>query len=160
MYKVVICSGYYNPVHCGHLDNFYEAAKLGNKLIIIVNNDDQVKIKGSVPFMDEKQRLRIISSLKPVDEAILSIDQDGTVVETLKLIYDKYNFARGYCTKSNVEMIFAKGGDRVLGNTPEEAFCNRVGIKTVYNVGGGKSESSSSLISNVQNKIPFTGMVK
>lgn len=160
MYKIVICSGYYNPVHVGHLDNFYEAAKLGNKLIVIVNNDDQVNIKGSIPFMDENQRLRIISSLKPVDEAILSIDQDGTVVETLKLIYNKYNFARGYCVKSKVEIIFAKGGDRVLGNTPEELFCKRVGIQTVYGVGGGKSESSSSLISNARNKIPFTEMVK
>lgn len=149
-YKVVVCSGYYNPIHVGHLDNFYEAAKLGNHLVVIVNNDAQVKIKGSTPFMDQYQRLRIVSSIKPVDEAFLSIDTDGTVVESLKAIHTRYNFARGYCPQGRFEIIFAKGGDRTLGNTPEEIFCKSVGIKTVYAVGGGKTESSSSLISKVQ----------
>lgn len=144
--KIAVISGYFNPIHGGHLDYITEAAKLGDMLIVIVNNDDQVKVKGSVPFMDQDQRLRIVKMLKPVTEAILSIDEDGTVVKTLESIYTKYNFARGWIPKNTISIIFANGGDRKLGNTPEEEFCKRVGIETAYNVGGGKTESSSDLI--------------
>lgn len=144
--KIAVISGYFNPIHGGHLDYITEAAKLGDMLIVIVNNDNQVKIKGSVPFMDQDQRLRIIKMLKPVTKAILSIDEDGTVVKTLESIYTKYNFARGWTSKNTVSIVFANGGDRKLGNTPEEEFCKRVGIERAYNVGGGKTESSSDLI--------------
>lgn len=140
--KIAVISGYFNPIHGGHLDYITEAAKLGDMLIVIVNNDNQVKIKGSVPFMGQDQRLRIVKMLKPVTEAILSIDEDGTVVKTLESIYTKYNSAR----ENTVSIVFANGGDRKLGNTPEEEFCKRVGIETAYNVGGGKTESSSELI--------------
>ena len=144
--KIAVISGYFNPIHGGHLDYITEAAKLGDMLIVIVNNDNQVKIKGSVPFMDQDQRLRIVKMLKPVTEAILSIDEDGTVVKTLESIYTKYNSARGWIQKNTVSIVFANGGDRKLGNTPEEEFCKRVGIETAYSVGGGKTESSSDLI--------------
>jgi len=144
--KIAVISGYFNPIHGGHLDYITEAAKLGDMLIVIVNNDNQVKIKGSVPFMDQDQRLRIVKMLKPVTEAILSIDEDGTVVKTLESIYTKYNSARGWIQKNTVSIVFANGGDRKLGNTPEEEFCKRVGIETAYSVGGGKTESSSELI--------------
>lgn len=141
-------SGYFNPLHVGHLDYIYEAKKLGEKLLVIVNNDEQVKIKGSVPFMSQDDRIRIVESITPVSGAVLSIDTDGSVVETLKNIYNRYNLARGWCSNSTVSILFANGGDRKLGNTPEEEFCKEVGIETVYGVGGGKRESSSELIAN------------
>ena len=65
--KIVVISGYFNPIHSGHLDYIQEAKKLGDFLVVIVNNDDQVKIKGSIPFMDEEERARIVSSIKGVD---------------------------------------------------------------------------------------------
>jgi D-beta-D-heptose 7-phosphate kinase/D-beta-D-heptose 1-phosphate adenosyltransferase len=148
--KIVVCSGYFNPIHGGHLDYLSEAAKLGDQLIVIVNSDRQVKVKGSVPFMDEKQRLRIVEMLKPVTYAVIAIDEDGTVVKTLEMIYTD-NLSRGRSSQQNIEMVFANGGDRKIGNTPEEAFCKRVGIETAYDIGGGKTESSSTLIERSKN---------
>jgi len=133
---VVVASGYFNPLHVGHVRYLKEAKKLGTKLIVIINSDKQSKLKGSIPFMNEKERAEIVSSLKSVDEIVLSIDKDKTVCKTLELI------------KPN---IFAKGGDRVLGNIPEKEVCEKLGIKMVFGVGGGKIQSSSWLISKCAN---------
>ena len=146
--RIVVISGYFNPLHVGHLDYIYEAKKLGEKLLVIVNNDEQVKIKGSVPFMSQDDRIRIVESIAPVSAAVLSIDRDESVIETLRIIHNKYNFAHGWYEESTVDIIFANGGDRGIGSTPEEDFCTEVGIETVYGVGGGKTESSSKLIAN------------
>ena len=73
--RVVVISGYFNPIHTGHLDYIKAASKLGDKLIVIVNNADQVKIKGSVEFMDEFDRMRIASAIKGVGKVVLSIDK-------------------------------------------------------------------------------------
>ena len=81
--KIVVISGYFNPIHSGHLDYIQEAKKLGDFLVVIVNNDDQVKIKGSIPFMDEEERARIVSSIKGVDYTYISTDEDGTVSNSL-----------------------------------------------------------------------------
>ena len=70
--RIVVISGYFNPIHSGHLDYIQEAKKLGDFLVVIVNNDDQVKIKGSIPFMDEEERARIVSSIKGVDYTYIS----------------------------------------------------------------------------------------
>jgi len=128
---IVVVSGYFNPLHIGHVRYFKEAKKLGTKLIAIVNNDEQVRLKGSISFMNEKERMEIISSLKSVDKAILSIDKDKTVCKTLELIKPD---------------IFAKGGDRTLNNIPEKGICKKLNVKMVFNVGGEKSQSSSRLI--------------
>lgn len=135
--NVVAISGYFNPLHVGHLDYLREASKLGSRLIVIVNNDKQVKLKGSVPFMNEGDRIRIVSSLKWVDEVILAVDKDGSVCETLKRLRIKPD-------------IFCNGGDRKRGNTPEEKLCKELGIETVYGVGGEKVQSSSDLIKNLK----------
>ena len=139
--KVVVISGYFNPIHTGHLDYIKAASKLGDKLVVIVNNDKQVELKGSKPFMNEFDRMRIVSAVKGVDKATLSIDEGESVVETLKAIYNEY--AVDYFFDS---MTFCNGGDRTKGNSPEEQYCEWRGIKTVYNVGGGKTQSSSSLL--------------
>ena len=139
--RVVLISGYFNPIHTGHLDYIKAASELGDKLVVIVNNDKQVKLKGSKPFMNEFDGMRIVSAVKGVDKAVLSIDEGGSVVETLKYLYNEY--AVDYFFDS---MTFCNGGDRTKGNSPEEQFCEWRGIKTVYNVGGGKTQSSSSLL--------------
>ena len=145
MNKLVIISGYFNPLHAGHLDYIEAAKSLGDKLWIIINSDNQVKIKGSVPFQNEYDRLRIVRCLKPVDNAILSIDKDATVINTLRNIHAVFS-------QAGHDIIFANGGDRLKGNTPEEIFCRENGVQTIYGIGGEKVQSSSSLIDNISNK--------
>ena len=143
--KVVVISGYFNPIHTGHLDYIKAASKLGDKLIVIVNNDDQVKLKGSVPFMSGDDRLRIVDAIKWVGQAVLSIDTNKSVVKTLESIYNEH--AVDYFFDS---MIFANGGDVDGSNSNEELFCQSKRIETVYNVGGGKTQSSSTLLKNLK----------
>jgi cytidyltransferase-like protein len=133
----VAVSGYFNPLHVGHLEMIREAKKLGDHLTVIVNNDEQVEKKGSVPFMSEKDRVEIVESLKGVDQVFLSIDKDASVCESLiKLKPD----------------IFANGGDRKnLGDVPEYPICQKYNIKMVDGL-GKKIRSSSTLISNAKEK--------
>ncbi len=136
---IVITSGYFNPLHVGHVNLMREAKKLGDYLIVVVNNDDQVLIKGSVPFMDEKERLEIVKNLKCVDEVFLSIDRKtGRQDETLAYLAD---------THKDCKIIFAKGGDSTMQNI-ESDTCAKKGIEIVLGVGGGKIQSSSWLINN------------
>lgn len=132
---IVAASGYFNPLHIGHIRYLKGAKKLGTKLVVIINTDRQAGLKGSFPFMREKERAEIISSLKFVDDVILAIDEDKTVCKTLELIKPD---------------IFAKGGDRTLENIPERKVCRKLGIKMVFGVGGGKVQSSSWLINKTQ----------
>jgi cytidyltransferase-like protein len=141
--RIVVVSGYFNPLHTGHLDYLEAARKLGNRLIVIVNNDHQVQGKGSVPFMKFRDRLRIGAALSCVDTAVESVDVDPSVVQTLKRLYESHSV--DYFFES---MTFANGGDRHAGNSPEEQYCNGVGIHLSYDVGGGKTNSSSTIISS------------
>jgi len=141
--RIVICSGFMNPIHTGHIDYMEAAKALGNYLIVIVNNDEQVKLKGSTPFMSESDRLRIVESIGCVNRAMISIDNDSSVVGSLQLIHGRYSL------DVFVDSItFANGGDRTAGNSPEETYCKEAGILTAYGVGGGKTKSSSELIGN------------
>ena len=145
--KIIIVSGYFNPLHTGHLDYIDNAKWVGDCLVAIVNNDRQVKLKGSTDFLPEEDRLRIVASLRNVDKAILSIDSDKTVVETLRTQYEHYS------VDPFVDSItFCNGGDRTKGNSPEEEYCLGVGIKTLYNIGGSKTQSSSELLDSVVEK--------
>lgn len=133
--KTVCVSGHFNPLHSGHLDMINEARTLGDRLVVIVNNDEQVKLKGAVPFMNQEERANIIRNLKAVDEVVISIDTDKTVRETLRLI------------KPN---IFANGGDKTEGNTPENDVCAELGTEQVWGTGGDKTQSSSLLKENAK----------
>ncbi len=137
--KIVITSGYFNPAHIGHINLIREAKELGDFLVVIVNNDKQVKVKGSVPFMPEQERIEIIKALRYADEVILSVDNDRTVAESLKMIAQKY---------PGQSLYFAKGGDRNSDNIPEseKKVCKEFKIKIINGVGGDKVQSSSWLL--------------
>lgn len=128
---VVVVSGYFNPLHVGHLEMIEKAKKLGDKLVAIVNNDYQVKIKGSVPFMSAADRVRIIGALRDVDEVFLAVDRDKSVCKSLKIINPD---------------IFANGGDRKnINDVPEYPICEKMGIKMVDGL-GRKIRASSKMI--------------
>ena len=134
--KIVILSGFFNPLHGGHLDMIEEGAVMGDKLVVIVNNDVQQKLKKGKIILDEKNRLRLISALKYVDDAVLSIDQDPTVVETIRIIAREHQ---------NDQLIFANGGDRSSAKVvPETGVCEEFGIKMVYGVGSQEVEKRDS----------------
>lgn len=134
---VVAVSGYFNPLHVGHLEMIEKARRLGDKLVAIINNDFQVKLKGSVPFMSLKDRVKIISALRDVDEVFVSIDRDKTVCKSLaKLKPD----------------VFANGGDRhSIGDVPEYPICQKYQIKMVDGL-GKKIRASSVLIAEAAAK--------
>tara|TARA_R100000900_G_C3310223_1_gene159561 strand:- start:284 stop:784 length:501 start_codon:yes stop_codon:yes gene_type:complete len=139
--RIGIISGYFNPIHTGHLDYIESAKQECGVLYVIVNSDKQVKVKGSEPFMDEDSRVRIVKALQAVNYAFISVDEDETVVKSIEQIYK--------CNQNDPfidSFVFMNGGDRVEGNTPEEKYCRDNNIETLYNVGGGKTQSSSTLI--------------
>ena len=127
--KVVAISGYFDPIHVGHLEYINMAKKLGDKLVVIVNNNYQCELKKGKPFMDEKDRVTIVSNLKNVDEVFLSIDQDKTVCASLEKIKPD---------------IFANGGDRKNYEIPESVICKKYDIKIIDGL-GEKIRSSSDL---------------
>jgi len=143
MKKIIVTSGYFNPLHVGHVELMERARKLGDILVVIVNNDEQVKIKGSIPFMAEQERLKIINGLKYPNEVVLSVDKDNSVSKTLEMIANSYSG----------EILFAKGGDRNINNIPENErkVCEKFGIKVISNV-GDKIQSSSWLLKNIIQK--------
>ena len=137
MKKAIIVSGYFNPVHKGHLELFEKAKEAGDALIVIVNNDKQREMKGSKFFMDEQERVQIIRALSIVDMAWVSIDEDSTQNETLKLMFGKFN--------ETYKLAFANGGDQNNDTIPEKAICEKVGIKLIDGL-GDKIQSSSWLL--------------
>lgn len=125
--KIVIESGFFNPLHGGHLDMIEAGAKLGDKLIVIVNNDAQQLLKKGKIILDEENRLRLIGALRDVDEAVLSVDQDPPVIQTLEKIALQY---------PDDELVFANGGDRDSEKAiPEGDVCNKYNIEMVFGVG-------------------------
>jgi len=122
-------SGYFDPIHVGHLEYLQLAKKLGDKLIVIINNNFQAKLKKGSTFMDEKDRMEIVAALRCVDEVFLSIDEDKSVCKSLEYIKPD---------------IFANGGDRSLEEIPETAVMEKYNIKMVDGL-GLKIRSSSDL---------------
>lgn len=136
--KRVIVSGFFNPLHGGHLDMIESAAAMGDKLIVVVNNDKQQLIKKGKIILDEQNRIRLINALGIVDEVVLAVDEDPTVIKTLQKLKEHYPMD---------ELIFANGGDRVSDKvTPEAAVCHELGIEMVYGVGGNTKADSSTRI--------------
>lgn len=125
--KIIIESGFFNPLHGGHLDMIEAGAKMGDRLIVIVNNDKQQLLKKGKIILDESNRLRLIKALRDIDDVILSIDEDSTVVKTLEIIAREH---------PEDELIFANGGDRDGERAiPESDICHQYNIKLAFGVG-------------------------
>ena len=135
--KAVIVSGYFNPIHKGHIEYFNNAKALADALFVIVNNDNQRHLKGSKEFQKEEERMIIVSNIKAVDKAILSKDQDRTVCATLKMIAEKYG--------DEYALAFANGGDQNNDTIPEKSTCEEAGINLIDEL-GDKIQSSSWLL--------------
>lgn len=137
--KRVIVSGYFNPLHGGHLDMFEAASQLGDYLIVVVNNDVQQVMKKGKVILEEQNRLRLIEALRIVDEVILSLDKaDTSQTSTLRMIRQKY---------PDDELLFANGGDRSTGlSLPENeyAMCQSCNIEMVFGVGSHEVEKRDS----------------
>ena len=141
--KVIIVSGYFNPLHKGHLELFEKAKAEGDQLWTIVNSDLQRELKGSKEFMDEKERLIIVSAIGIVDKALISIDNDKTQCATLADLANKFS--------SDYELYFANGGDQNNDSIPEILVCKEKGIGLLERL-GGKIQSSSWLLKNNNKK--------
>ena len=135
--KAIIVSGYFNPIHKGHLEYFQNAKKLADVLFVIVNNDHQRALKQSKEFQLEQERMAIVSSLRVVDKAILSIDTDRTVCATIASIAN--TFGQDY------DLAFANGGDQNNNTIPERPVCEKMGIALLDGL-GDKIQSSSWLL--------------
>ena len=127
--KKIAISGYFDPIHIGHIEYINNAKKLGDWLVVIVNNNNQCALKKGKYFMDEKDRVLIVKSIKAVDEVFLSIDEDKTVCKSLK--------------KVNPD-VFANGGDRKNYEIPESKVCKENNIQIIDGL-GDKIRSSSDL---------------
>jgi len=135
--KAIIVSGYFNPLHKGHLELFEKAKASGDQLWVIVNSDHQRELKGSKAFMDQDERLLIVSAIGIVDKALISIDRDKTQCATLADLADKYSY--------QYELYFANGGDQNKDSIPEVPVCNEKGIGLLEGL-GDKIQSSSWLL--------------
>ena len=127
--KKVAISGYFDPIHVGHLEYIEMSKKLGDYLVVIVNNNKQCVLKKGKPFMDEIDRMKIVKAIKWVDEVFLSVDEDGTVCESLEKIKPD---------------VFTNGGDRHNTECPEAVVCRKYEIE-LFDGMGDKIRSSSDL---------------
>ena len=138
--KTVAISGGFDPIHIGHVRMIQESAKIGD-VIVIVNSDDWLLRKKGYVFMPWNERAEIIKSITGVLYAVQASDEDGTVCKTLMKL------------KADINLdIFANGGDRVHNNTPEMDTCKELGIQMIWNIGGGKIQSSSDLVRGAKNE--------
>lgn len=130
---VIVASGYFNPLHLGHIKYLNAAKWMGGKLAVVVNNDHQVALKGATPFMSEQDRAAIVGSLRFVDYVTIAIDKDRGISKTLEILRPT---------------IFVNGGDvRDESECREAETCRKLGIHMVFGVGGNeKLRSSSDLI--------------
>lgn len=135
--KAIIVSGYFNPIHKGHLEYFNNAKSMADELFVIVNSDFLRELKGSKEFQKEDEQLFIVQNIKAVDKAMISVDTDRTVCVSIKSLYEKYN--------DTYEFGFANGGDQNNDSIPEVPICKELGIKLIDGL-GDKIQSSSWLL--------------
>ena len=137
MKKAIIVSGYFNPIHKGHLEYFNNAKSMADALFVIVNSDLQRELKGSKEFQKQDERLFIVENIKAVDKAFISVDTDRTVCESIKKIHEEYHL--------EYELGFANGGDQNNNSIPEAPICKELKIQLIDGL-GDKIQSSSWLL--------------
>jgi D-beta-D-heptose 7-phosphate kinase/D-beta-D-heptose 1-phosphate adenosyltransferase len=135
--KGIIVSGYFNPIHKGHIEYFNNAKGLADELFVIVNSDAQREIKGSKEFQKEEERLFIVQNIKAVDNAMISIDKDRTVCKSIRVLFETYS--------EKYQLGFANGGDQDNNSIPEAPICKELGIRLIDGL-GSKIQSSSWLL--------------
>jgi cytidyltransferase-like protein len=135
--KIIAVSGYFDPLHSGHIEYLQKAKELGDILIVIVNNDRQARLKKGFCVLPVRERVRIIRELACVDIAIESVDEDQSVCQTLAILHPH---------------IFANGGDQFNKEIPEAEVCRTMGIKMVDGL-GEKIQSSRWLIKDFKENL-------
>ncbi len=138
---LVIASGYFNPIHKGHIEYLNRSKAIGDFLFVIVNSDSQRAMKGSKEFMNEDERLLVVSNLKSVDDAMISIDENSRLVEK------SVEFIHTQIGSKFDKIIFSNGGDQTAETIGEKEVCERLGIEMVFGL-GDKIQSSSWLLKN------------
>lgn len=134
----IIVSGYFSPLHVGHLDMIDDAASRADEVIVIVNNNAQQQMKKGKVILDEIDRLRIVLALRAVDHAFIAVDENRTVSASLAKVAADF---------PEYQLIFANGGDRSSGEVvPETAVCRENNIEMIFDMGGTKKADSSSRI--------------
>lgn len=137
--RASIVSGYFNPIHVGHLRMMEAARAMTGRLIVIVNNDTQQMLKKGRIILPLDDRMEVVRALRVTDEAIAAVDEDPTVKRTLRVIRERH---------PDAWLIFANGGDRSsAGHISEAQVCEELGIELAFGVGGeDKADSSSRII--------------
>jgi cytidyltransferase-like protein len=137
--KRVIVSGYFNPLHGGHLDYIEGGKKLGDYLIAVVNNDKAQVLKKGKIILDQENRMRLMRALRDVDEVMLSVDETLGQAETLRKIREMY---------PDDELVCANGGDRDPNKhalpEDEQQSCIDCDIEMVFGVGSHEVEKRDS----------------
>jgi cytidyltransferase-like protein len=132
MSTIACVSGYFDPIHIGHIEYFKMAKQYADKLMVIVNNDEQATLKKGRAFMPCEERMQIIQELTCVDIVVKSVDTDRTVCKTLETVSPKPTY-------------FCNGGDQNNQSIPESTICNELNIVLIDGL-GDKIQSSSWLI--------------
>jgi len=139
--KLVVATGGFDPLHSGHVEYLREAKKLGDLLIVGLNSDDWLARKKGQSFMPLEERRAVVGALKDVDATMTFDDSDGTAIKLLEELKRSYSYAT---------IIFVNGGDRTNDNIPEKIVKD---VDFVFDVGGGKSNSSSWILNRWRNPI-------
>ncbi|MGI9622114.1 MAG: adenylyltransferase/cytidyltransferase family protein [Acidimicrobiales bacterium] len=135
---LVIISGYFSPLHAGHLDMIEAGDEMGDVLAVIVNNNAQQTLKKGKVIIDQADRLRVVQALRAVDDALIAVDDDATVSASLEVLARRYPDHR---------LIFGNGGDRTSDAVvPESAVCETHNIEMIFDLGGATKHDSSSRI--------------
>jgi len=144
-YDIVVVSGGFDPVHKGHIRMFKAAKNMAHKVICGLNSNQWLVNKKGKSFMSFSERSEILQSIRYIDEVMsFKDDSKGSAIELLVRVQSLY---------PEKSIAFANGGDRTNNNTPEMGFCSAYGIDMIWNIGGGKIQSSSDLINNAKQLI-------